>query len=476
MNMNMQAEVAARIEFLKTEFGIEVNGHMIPIIYDYEQTAEKFLMHYYPVADERNYIDLAVILEKLELKCVISEEYKGIAVLDFASKTIFVNKRYNRENFYGSSLVAILHECVHWWLHRQLYISQIISNPTPNQCICFGKSDYSETDIIKKQADKIARMIAMPRNIFRNYVYNDFNILILKENNDASKIENAMGLLAKIFHVSVFAVKQRMVDLGFYQAIGTWCFVDEKHIRPYKYSKGYNFFNKTVDISEKSLEKVWNKNEWLKQFLDCGYIKYIDGHCVYNDEKYLKNGNLTDYARIHIEKACIVFDVIKFSECFIGKGSESCSLETDVLITKYDLLSSRFDEEDYACRRCFNDDFYSTIRALKIFRKLTYENLANKSGLSDKQIKNVFYKKSRGINNGNIATKEFILKMCVAFSLNEELSRRLFDLAGFTLRPMDNNIDNGCSMVIKVAKHLDIYKCNEIYKNFAGKDLVASNN
>ena len=66
--------------------------------------------------------------------------------------------------------------------------------------------------------------------------------------------------------------------------------------------------------------------------------------------------------------------------------------------------------------------------------------------------------------------------MCVAFSLNEELSRRLFDLAGFTLRPMDNNIDNGCSMVIKVAKHLDIYKCNEIYKNFAGKDLVASNN
>ena len=224
------------------------------------------------------------------------------------------------------------------------------------------------------------------------------------------------------------------------------------------------------------MEKAWNKNKWLKQFLDCGYIKYIDGHCVYNDEKYLKNNNLTDYAKMHIEKACIVFDVIKFSECFIGKRSEVCSFDNNILKIKYDVSSSRFDEDDYECRKCFNDNFYSTIRALKKFRKLTYEDLEKESGLSDKQIKNVFYKKSRGINNGNIATKEFILKMCVAFSLNEELSIKLFDLAGYTLRPMDNKIDNGCSMVIKVAKYFDIYRCNEIFKNFAGKDLVVSKN
>lgn len=476
MDMNMQAEVEVRIEFLKTEFGIEVDEQMMPIIYDYEQTAEKFLLYYYPEADERSSIDLAVILKRLELKCVISEKEKGLAVLDFASKTIFVNKCYNSENFYGSRRIAILHECVHWWLHRQLYISQIISNPGTNQCICTGNSDYSETDIIKRQVDKIARMIAMPRNIFRNYAYNDFNTLIFKEDNDANKMEDAIVLLADIFHVTVFAVKQRMIELGFYQAIGAWCFVDEKHIRPYKYSKRYNFFNKTVDISERSLEKAWNKNKWLKQFLECGYIKYIDGHCVYNDEKYLKNNNLTDYAKMHIEKACIVFDVIKFSECFIGKRSEVCSFDNNILKIKYDVSSSRFDEDDYECRKCFNDNFYSTIRALKKFRKLTYEDLEKESGLSDKQIKNVFYKKSRGINNGNIATKEFILKMCVAFSLNEELSIKLFDLAGYTLRPMDNKIDNGCSMVIKVAKYFDIYRCNEIFKNFAGKDLVVSKN
>lgn len=184
-----------------------------------------------------------------------------------------------------------------------------------------------------------------------------------------------------------------MIELGFYQAIGAWCFVDEKHIRPYKYSKRYNFFNKTVDISERSLEKAWNKNKWLKQFLDCGYIKYIDGHCVYNDEKYLKNNNLTDYAKMHIEKACIVFDVIKFSECFIGKRSEVCSFDNNILKIKYDVSSSRFDEDDYECRKCFNDNFYSTIRALKKFRKLTYEDLEKESGLSDKQIKNVFYKR-----------------------------------------------------------------------------------
>ena len=472
MKVNMQAEVEARIEFLKIEFGIEVDEHMVPIIYDYEQTAENFLMCYYPEYVECGFIDL----ERLELKCKFSEEYNGIAVLDFASKTIFVNKDYNEENFYGSSGIAILHECVHWWLHRQLYISQIVPNPMPNQCICSGKNNYPETDIIREQADKIARMIAMPRNIFKSYIYNDFNILILKEDNDASKLEDVIVILADIFHVSIFAVKQRMIDLGFYQVIGAWCFVDGKHIRPYKYSKGYNFFHKTVDISETSLEKVLNKNKWVKQFFDYGYIKYIDGHCVYNDEKYLKNDNLTDYARLHIEKACIVFDVIKFSECFKGKGSESCSLENNVLTAKYDLLSSRFDEDDYSCCKCFNGNFYSTIRALKKFRKLTYENLANKSGLSDKQIKNVFYAKNSDINNGNIATKEFVLKMCVAFSLNEELSRRLFDLAGFTLRPMDNRIDNGCSMVIKVAKHFDIYRCNEIFKNFAGKDLVVSKN
>lgn len=466
MDMNMQAEVEARIEFLKTEFGIEVDEHMIPIIYDYEQTAEKFLMYYYPKADERSSIDLAVILNKLELKCAISEEEKRLAVLDFASKTIFVNKRYNRENFYGSRRIAILHECVHWWLHRQLYISQIISNSTPNQCVCSGNSDYSETDIIKKQADKIARMIAMPRNIFRNYVYNDFNILILKEDNDAGKIEDAINLLADIFHVSVFAVKQRMIELGFYQAIGAWCIVDEKHIRPYKYSKGYNFFNKTVDISEKSLKKGWNKNEWLKQFLDCGYIKYIDGHCVYNDEKYLKNGNLTDYARIHIEKACVVFCTKQVIEPNVGKGKEVCGIEVDFVTIKYDIGQSIFDEDDKNCLNCFKNDFRDTVRALKEYRDLSFIKIAEKAGLSDKQIRNIF-------NNRNMQiTKIFVVKMCIAFRLNEQLCLKLFSLAGYTLNPLNDEFDEICIFITKVAKHLDIHQCNEIWKRKLGVELT----
>ena len=90
MDMNMQAEIKARIEFLKTEFDIEVDEGLMPKIYDYDKVAEKFLIYYYKEFFYVNKMDINAILHRMGLSVIVNNRYNDRISLDFKNKNIFI--------------------------------------------------------------------------------------------------------------------------------------------------------------------------------------------------------------------------------------------------------------------------------------------------------------------------------------------------------------------------------------------------
>lgn len=462
MGMNMQAEVEARIEFLKTEFGIEVDDNLMPRIYDYDKVAEKFLMYYCPESFDDNTIpNLDIIIERIGLKIYVSNEHHGLSFLNFKEKSITINNKYFLPYFGGSERIAILHQCVHWLLHKHLFEMNRIENP--GYTICNGYINIC--DLMERQANKLALAILMPKTLLLYNIFYLFGEKLINDNVDMEVIEILINDIANLFNVSVFVMKRRMLDLGFNQVIGTYCYIDGKHIQPYKYSNSFNSSNKTVDITQEQLNELCEKNMEISYLLRLGIVKYYDGHLVYNMPKnifFSKDGNicLTDYAKNHIEKACLVFKTQYVIHEFKGKASQT---------------PLSLDSIDKELKELFNDEYRNKVKNLnKFLNKLptgfgeTLKCLCNPrdlnmspalrkllnniQGIAKNRITDEKLEELSGVSVSTIqrlknndeylksVSKFVIFKICIGLKLPMELSDALFEKANKSLS--DNSFGN----------------------------------
>lgn len=255
------------------------------------------------------------------------------------AKMILVDPEAAYQNNIGALNNTIVHECVHWGLHRKAFMLEHLYNKELTQIGCVVRGGIAgnkkdSTDWMEWQANALAPRIQMPKEMFKKRV----DTLITKFRRELGAydiidvIQPIIEQLVLDFGVSRTAAKLRLIDIGYDEAIGAFNYVDGRYVPPHKATPGFLQKNQTFSISARDAAILAWTNPFLKSVLDEGRYVYVDSHYVVNHPRYLEtdafgNITLTHYARNHMDECALVFDLSVQSgegeryhtECFLNR-------------------------------------------------------------------------------------------------------------------------------------------------------------
>ena len=247
----------------KEQFGLTDN--LIPYIKKerLDEYANKILQHIYPEALEGQPIDPYIFAKRLNLTIkevnfknenkmgsIFFEEHrtknaKGEIKITPAN-TIKVSKKADFLGFHGCKNFTIMHECVHYLLHRRAFQLERLFNKKAKSIECHvdgtGLTDAKTTviDWMEWQANSLAPRLLMPAEPFKKKVSELFEQYQFQyETNDLLKYyESIMYDLASFYGAPVESVKIRLIELGYEFPLGCFITVDGVPVPPHSFSKG----------------------------------------------------------------------------------------------------------------------------------------------------------------------------------------------------------------------------------------------
>ncbi|MDI3478707.1 MAG: hypothetical protein PWQ59_2232 [Thermoanaerobacterium sp.] len=463
-----------------------MSDSLVPIIYkeQLESVATDFLRRHYPEALKNPMaIEPQVLAEKMGLRVEMREITKDFSVFGqiffhdceaevydkdsdemvqthVDAQTIFVDpKAYFLRNL-GSVNNTIVHECVHWDLHRKAFELERLYNSSVTRIKCqvvggIKDSNKDATDWMERQANALAPRIQMPISTFKKIAF-EFIKQYKKEIGTDELIdvmEPVIDALATFFGVSRLAAKIRMIDVGYEEAIGTFTYIDGRYVKPHRFKKGILQRNQTFSIGaiDAAIQSLTNPE--MSSLVRDGSYLYVDSHFVLNHPKYLTQdiyGNtvLTDYARTHMEECCLIFELsVKsgcreryYSECFLNRDKTS-NIDFDIKYCngfeyatperKVKILADILEEE----ARIYSELPNSYTKSLQMvieWRGVTYKELGERILLNEKTVRRIVNGETKGSINS-------LVLICLGLHLSPKISRHIIDNSPHSLNISDKN-------------------------------------
>jgi len=473
----------------------------------YEAVARDFLERYYKEAlYEPMYVDPTVLVERMGLTirqrnitndCSIFgqifftdcdttyyDENREITLTEEVSAgTIYFDPEFYFLRNLGSVNNTIVHECVHWDKHRKAFELERLYNKEATQIRCQvvgGIKDsktHTATDYMESQANSLTPRIQMPytqakvkaAELIRKYKRQ------LQTNQLVDVLEPVIDEMAIFFGVSRCAAKIRMVDIGYEEAIGVFTYIDGKYVRPHGFKKGSINKQQTFSISAQDAIIEGFFSEELREGMKQGKYQFIDSHYCLNSPKYImqgedKNPCLTEYARLHMDECCVIFDltikaVNKYSEAFYTE----CVLYRDaasniVFEARYsndnkniftqDEMISAYNKDILGVAKNLSSSFSGCLSGLIEWTGMTVEELAEASLIADRSIRR--YKSGEHEN----PTLESVIALCIGMKLPPPLSYKLVSSAGFSFMAREKDIMYQ-TLLGGYFSH-SIHECNEL--------------
>ena len=398
----------------------------------------------------------------------------------------------------GSVNNTIIHECVHWDLHKKFFELEKLCNREARAISCQvregAQSEKNRTplDWMEWQANALAPRILMPEKQTRIKIeeliakYQKFN----EKGHTYTIFEAVVDELSDFFEVSKVAAKIRMIDLGYKQAIGVYNYIDEQYVPSHSFDEIALKNNQTFSISAQDVLYEYAAKPAFRELMDSGQFLYVNAHVCINDPKYIQENaggyaTLTEYARNHIDECCLIFDVkakknarygIEYyreavlfrdvvSDVFIEVSySESQhNLTTEETAEKYIALSNKLSEIATIHRQLpmtFSDCVVAHMDRLGI----SVEKLAERAGVSTKTIQRIRneldYKPKLGT----------IISICVGLQLPPPLGQDLVLKSGNVFMPGNQkHILYQWMLSGMYLKPID--ECNELMKASNYKEL-----
>lgn len=468
-------------EYQYKKYDKPLNGDLVPIISktEYDDIATEFLMTYFPSALKDDIPNPYKIVKAMGLKLIrrkINKEDTIFGEIFFKkSKASFYdafNNEYVEEEVEANTIViddlamcfysfgtiglTIIHECLHYYLHRRAFIfSQIYNkNITRIACSMNGIIDASDDDRSKWmeiQANGIAPCVLMPKDSFiKNYETE----LIDAQRLHGSKFEDyaprVIENLAEKYGVTKYAVKKRLIDLGYNSAKGVFDYADNAYVKPYVFAKDSLKEGETYTVSFDDLSK--SNSASLLALMFSGDYRFIENHLILNDKKYITHeGELTDFARVHLDECAIKFKIVAKGKSFNNISSSFvtfCYLCREIREDMtYEIVSVKAPESIPDIKKAREESqariagmiremsTYNTFREqleylMKEF-KMNKASLIRRSKLSEKTISRYLDKKSK--------EKQFdircIVSICLCFNLPPKLSNILIKFTCGGIRP-----------------------------------------
>lgn len=333
----------------KREFNFDnsLSEFLTPYIrnYDNEKYAHEFLRAYYPEAlDKPTFVNPSILLRRMGLTIMFADLGDGIdgKIIFAEEKASVLNSSLGRyqttvvkegtilinisviEKGRGCLNNTIVHECIHWWLHKKYFQLQMLLNPGDPA----SKSYIDEMDMPDKkkflnkyymelQARSISPIVLMPKETACAY-YETILTQFEARKSYHSKTKTFLYALYKFadkFGASTSCARIRLENLGYTEVSFSTKIGNELKIRPFKSSVRLEL-GQTYILEFNEAVKAFTKDNNARLALAYGKILYVDGLFVVNDEKYVKfykkaKPRLTDLALSDVSKCCVLFDTKK---------------------------------------------------------------------------------------------------------------------------------------------------------------------
>ncbi|MFS1663240.1 ImmA/IrrE family metallo-endopeptidase [Streptococcus sp. zg-JUN1979] len=404
--------------------------------------------------------------------------------------TVVIEEKLPQIRSLGVERNTILHECVHWELHRYalelarteeeklsvLSITNVIKNENASDMI----------DWMEWHAEAIAPRILMPKEMFiQEASSRQKRLLELSQTQDILDIlEKWIDELAQFFGVSRLSAKVRLVECGFEEAKGAFIYLDGSYVPTHTWKQGYLENNQTFSLNMIQLGLQLLSQPSLKEQVEKSELLYVESHLCINDAKYLTydfSGRpfLTPYARHHMDECCVVFEIC--SKTQIGRSTALTFLlnrdaDSDVQFTiSYPNEKNEWlkqvdvhigDIIEIMSKLNGMSSFAPALVEVMKWRDIKNQELAEESYLGEKAISN--------LRNDKTQPKlESVIAICVAMKLPPIVGKKLVELSGNMLRT-GNERDTLYEFILCGTASLDVDMCNQLLDNHGYNILVAN--
>lgn len=391
---------------------------------------------------------------------------------DIKGGTILIDPSHYLTRNYGAVNNTIVHECVHWLLHRKAFTLVRLFQPKMR----FLRSSFSNKttlDWIEWQANALTPRLQMPLHPFKAKVeelQGIYHYLNGEQSNLIGEMIYVIDNLANFYHVSKMAAKIRLLDAGFEEARGIYKYVDGHYVQPYVFKRGALSHTQTFVVSLEDAIRQSATNKELQEKLDTGNYLYVDSHFCLNDPKYLQTNKfgrleLTGYARLHIEECCLIFELVtqdqKTNTCFDEVLYRDANQE---ICFEAHFINKKNVDEKYLIRNRMIElqklamslpgSFSGTVSKLIEWSGLTLAKVEEYSLISERTLYRM-----RTDENYNVSL-ELILQLCIGLHLPPEISDILISRSSKRLGNMELHFLY--RFLLNCCYTSTIFECNDI--------------
>ncbi|MHC3405486.1 XRE family transcriptional regulator [Streptococcus agalactiae] len=467
----------------KNSRNLKLSKDWVPYIRkkDFDDIAEKFLRKYYPQALTQptpvpvetivSEMGLSIHQEKLTIdnsvfgKMVFKDtdveviEDEQLVSKHFNKGSILVDKDVVFKRNVGSYNNTVIHECVHWELHKVFHEVKMVLDKDHSQVSSWTEENLADSsmwtslDWMEWQANGIAPRILMPKVQTRIKIRELFQTLTLV-NPDISRselVQEVVDNLATFFEVSRQAAKIRMIDLGFKEANGVYNYLDDRYMHNFAFELEAIDKGSSYTITSNDLCFEYCFNESFRQIIDRNMFIYVDNHLCLKDKKFIymtKDGPImTDYAYEHMDECCLIFKVK--SKNFTSISNETyydyvlnrgVTKESEIKADFVDILQNpslmdqlppldmmKLGKKISELLKELPFEFSGTLRSHRKRKNCTQPFLAKLVGITERTLRDY------ETLEDNLPRLELTLSFCFALKLRPELSDDMIKKAGHQL-------------------------------------------
>lgn len=410
-----------------------------------------------------------LILDK-RVTTVYDKEGRAVK-MQIDGPTILVDESLEEEEAQN----AIIHECVHAYLHNlfyelQSYYRKMVGRKMPE----FNDYFYSKTQRIclkwmETQANAIPRFIQMPEEQASEVILNFFERLPGEP--DWDDYRELIDLVKWKFGVSRNAAKKRIIELGWPEVRGVYVYNTAGYVEDYdvelRFPDDY-----TYTLSFRHISDVFASCETFAELVRSKKFIYLDGHVVINSDRYIRKEHgiaigLTEYARHHMAECCLDFKRIyaefdysytygelhkdDLTEITAENRSFSDEQRKKIRMAMYEIT----EENDKLTAPSEVNEFGKAVRFHMERCGLTSDQVADRSGMGVNTVNKM--------RSGKKVKLETVLAFCVALELEESFRIDLMQKAKIEY-DMSNPAHRLYVTIFELMEKPNVFQINELLK------------
>ena len=366
-------------------------------------------------------------------------------ILSVGRGTILVNQ--HPEGRYDTRVYnnTIVHECVHWMLHRQAYQLQKANDPQLTSIACRRSSplkrsrEWTPQERMEWQANALAPRILMPE--WSTRMLTDQWLRRMEKLDPKYRMDRIVEKLSCHYEVSRSLARIRLIELGYPDA-------ELGFTAPTQY-----------EISYTDATQEFAQNQQFRDVLATGTYAYVDNRFCLRKSRYINRAedgvlHLTEYAKAHPAECCIGFEVqrrARWANDGMFRERRKTVLFAEAATEVQHLAKTTQDVSRVLQSLPFS--FGATLEAHMQRKGVTQEQLAESSLLAVRSIRTY-----RGTEYPYISLPR-VIALCIGLKLHPVLANDLIKKAGCCFTMSEEHV--AYQILLASMTHGSIYECNE---------------